>query len=37
MMLHTNDIIEEIVKLLKTASERELRVVLEFVRSLIRK
>ena len=37
MMLHKEDIFEQIVKLLKTANERELRIVLEFVRSLILK
>ena len=36
-MLHTKDIIGEILKKLNTASERELRIILEFVRSLLRK
>lgn len=37
MMLHKGKAIEEIVKLLKTANERELMIVLEFVRSLVQK
>lgn len=35
-MLH-KELIDKILELLKTASERELRIVLEFVRSLTRK
>ena len=37
MMLHKEDSIKEIWELLKAASERELEIVLEFIRSLIRK
>lgn len=36
-MVHTEDKINEILKLLKDASERDIQIVLEFVRSLIRK
>lgn len=36
-MLHKENIINEIVELLKTANEREVRIVLEFVRSLTHK
>lgn len=36
-MLHKEEMISEIVKLLETANERELRIVLEFIRSLIRR
>lgn len=32
-----NEMIREIVELLKTANDRELRIALEFIRSLIRK
>lgn len=35
-MLHT-ELIDKIMDLLKTASERELRIVLEFVKSLTHK
>lgn len=37
MMLHKDNKINEIVELLKAASERELRIALEFIRSLTRK
>lgn len=36
-MLHKEDLINEIVELLKTADERELGIALEFVRSLTHK
>ena len=36
-MLHTNEKITEILEMLNTANERELEIVLEFIRSLIRK
>lgn len=36
-MLHKEDAIKKIVELLKTANDRELEIVLEFIRSLIRK
>lgn len=35
-MLH-KELLDRIMELLKTASERELRIVLEFVKSLTRK
>lgn len=35
-MLH-NELIEKIVELLKTANERELKIALEFIRSLTHK
>lgn len=37
MMLHKEDIISEIVKLLEPADERELMIALEFIRSLTRR
>lgn len=37
MMLHKEDIISEIVKLLEAADERELMIALEFIRSLTRR
>lgn len=36
-MLHKENTIEKIVELLKTANDRELEIVLEFIRSLTRK
>lgn len=36
-MLHTEDIINQIVELLRTANERELTITLEFIRSLTRR
>lgn len=36
-MLHNEDVINEVLELLKTADERELEIALEFVRSLTRK
>lgn len=36
-MLHSEDIISEIVELLRIADERELEIALEFIRSLIHK
>lgn len=37
MMLHTNEKINEILEMLNTANERELDILLEFIRSLVRK
>ena len=36
-MIEKNEMIREIEELLKTATDRELEIVLEFVRSLTRK
>lgn len=36
-MLHNEEKTKEILELLKTANDRELEIVLEFVRSLTRK
>lgn len=36
MMVHKEDMIREIVELLDAASERDVKIILEFIRSLTR-
>lgn len=36
-MLHTEEIINQIVEMLRTASARELTIALEFIRALTRR
>lgn len=36
-MVHSEEIINQIVEILRTANERELTIALEFIRSLTRK